>query len=277
VGCKVLVVDDNFTNRRVLQIMGSHWGMTITDTENPETAIQYLQQAVQDREPYSIAILDMNMPDMDGEKLGRLIKEDPTISGVHLVMMTSSGQRGDAFRLAEIGFDAYLTKPVRENHLRECLLQVLSGHIKSPDQSPAIITKYSVLEEHRKRIRILLAEDNQINQKVALRILAKLGYHADAVGNGHEAIHALQTIAYDLVLMDIQMPEMDGFEATTQIRNPETGVLNPQVPIIAMTAHALHGDKERCLESGMNGYVSKPVEPGHLVEEIERLLNTVPS
>jgi CheY-like chemotaxis protein/HPt (histidine-containing phosphotransfer) domain-containing protein len=200
------------------------------------------------------------MPGMDGKTLGKKIKADPALSDTRLVMLTSVGHRGESAKLQQIGFAAYLIKPIKISHLYDCLVTVLGASgAEAGDSTRPIITRHTLQEEKKRRIRILVAEDNVVNQKVALRILEKLGYWADTVANGQEAVTALETIPYDLVLMDVQMPDMNGYEATRHIRDPRSGVLQHDIPIVAMTAHALKGDREKCLEAGMNDYLSKPV------------------
>ena len=215
------------------------------------------------------------MPGMDGLTLGREIKSDRALQDTRLVMMTSLGQRGDARRLEAAGFAVYLPKPVRQSELFDGLVAALAAGL--PVREPqSVVTRHSVREMRRAGVRLLLAEDNITNQQVAVGILRKLGLHADAVANGREALEALQTIPYDLVLMDVQMPEMDGLQAARAIRDPRTPVLDHQVPIVAMTAHAMQGDREQCLEAGMNDYVSKPVNPQALAEAVERWLPRSP-
>jgi CheY-like chemotaxis protein len=211
------------------------------------------------------------MPEMDGEALGQKIKQDPDLKNTILVMMTSMGDRGDAKRLEEIGFTAYLTKPIRQSKLYDCLATVTGMQKKAAEERPAaIVTQHSLTEDQKRRLRILLAEDNIINQKVAISILGKLGYSADAVANGKEAVEALGMIPYDIVLMDCQMPEMDGYEATGEIRNPNSKVLDHNVPVIALTAHVMKGDREKCLKAGMDDYLSKPVKPQELSDMLEK-------
>jgi CheY-like chemotaxis protein/HPt (histidine-containing phosphotransfer) domain-containing protein len=219
----------------------------------------------------------MQMPDMDGESLGEAIKADPDLRDTILVMMTSLGARGDAKRLESIGFAAYLTKPVKQSQLYDCLATLLGGAVAPVKASEtAFITRHTISEANRRKIRILLAEDNPTNQQVALRVLEKLGFRADAVANGQEAIHALETLPYDLVFMDVQMPVMDGFEATRSIRSGKTKAPNPHIPIIAMTAHAMKGDREDCINAGMDDYVSKPIAPGALSEALDKWLGHDP-
>jgi signal transduction histidine kinase/DNA-binding response OmpR family regulator/HPt (histidine-containing phosphotransfer) domain-containing protein len=268
---RILIVDDNATNRQVLKQQLKPWGCRFDEASDGQQALDRFRQAVADGDPFGIGILDMQMPVMDGETLGLRIKEDPDIKDTILIMLTSLGQRGDAARMKEIGFAAYLTKPIKRSVLYDCLATITGMRKEATDEdSASIVTKHSITDAQKRKVRILLAEDNMINQKVALNILDKLGYRADAVANGKEAVKALEMIAYDLVLMDVQMPEMDGFEATAEIRNQQSRVCNHDIPIIAMTAHAMKGDRERCLEAGMDDYTSKPIEPKQLVEKIEK-------
>jgi len=275
-GLRILGVDDNATNRLVLRQLLASWRCRFEEAAGGEEALAKLREAALEGDPFRIAILDMQMPDMDGETLGRRIRNKKAFACTRLIMMTSMGTRGDAARARQIGFAAYLPKPVRKSRLFDTLITVVNLGAEPPaDKSspPPIAILDCTIEQRKRHIRILLAEDNPTNQKVALRILEKLGYRADAVSNGAEAVKALGMIPYDLVLMDVQMPEMDGFQATRQIRNSEIAVLNHAVPIIAMTAHAMKGDREACLQAGMDDYVSKPVNPPQLAEAIRRQLD----
>jgi CheY-like chemotaxis protein/HPt (histidine-containing phosphotransfer) domain-containing protein len=221
--------------------------------------------------PFDVAIVNMQMQVMDGESFGKEVKGDPDLAGTMLIMLTTVGQRGDAARLKEIGFAAYLTKPIRQSQLYDCLATVMARQaLPKSMRSASLVTKHSLSEDQKAKIRILLAEDDPTNQQVALILLERLGLRVDAVVNGKEAVEALEKVPYNLVLMDIQMPEMDGLEATKIIRDPESRVLNHHVPVIAMTAHAMKGDRERCLKAGMDDYVTKPIEPQRLTEAIER-------
>jgi len=272
-GVRVLVVDDNATNRLVLRELLRSWGCRFEEASDGSGALERLGQAQAEGDPFRIALLDMQMPGMDGRTLGEKIKGDPVLSDTLLVMLTSAGQRGDVSALQEIGFAAYLNKPVRNSHLHDCLTTVLGIPADGSGGSVRqMITRHSLKEGKKRRTRILVAEDNVVNQKVALRILEKIGFHADAVANGQEAVTALETLPYDLVLMDVQMPEMNGLEATRAIRDPEAKVLRRDIPIVAMTAHALKGDRDKCLEAGMNDYISKPVTTSALREILEKLL-----
>jgi CheY-like chemotaxis protein len=211
------------------------------------------------------------MPEMDGFWLAEQVKGDPKLAGAAIMMLTSAGQRGDAARCLELGISAYLTKPVSQSELREAIFMLLD---QKATESPAggLITHHAIHEKHAESsLKILVAEDNLVNQKLAVRMLEKRGHKITVASNGLEALAALETGAFDLVLMDIQMPEMDGFEATAAIRDSERGT-NKHQPIIAMTAHAMKGDEQRCLDAGMDGYLAKPIRG----EELSALLDSFP-
>jgi CheY-like chemotaxis protein/HPt (histidine-containing phosphotransfer) domain-containing protein len=269
-GVHILVVDDNATSREILLTQFKSWGMRPAEAPDGETGLHLLREATEIGDPYQMAVLDMQMPGMDGEALGRAIKADSALTDTHMVMLTSLGRRGDAGQFEKIGFAAYLIKPVRQSVLFDCLATVLAGESRKAEQH--IVTRHSIRGLRRGNVRILLAEDNITNQKVALGILKKFGLRAGVVANGAEAVETLETIPYDLVLMDVQMPVMDGLMATRVIRNPQSAVRNHQLPIIAMTAHALQSDREKCVEAGMNDYVSKPVTPQSLAEVLAKWL-----
>ncbi|MEI6209653.1 MAG: response regulator [Desulfuromonadales bacterium] len=268
-GTRVLVVDDNATNRMLMITLLNHWGCLYETAVDAEDGLAHLREAAKQGEPYRIALLDQEMPGMDGVELGRQIKADPMLESTLMVMVTSIAQRGDAALFEKIGFSGYLAKPVRQAQLHECMALVL-GRWKSNKPEAGIITRHIIAEAGRAGVRILLAEDNVINQKVAQNILSKLGFKADVVANGLEAVRALELINYDLVLMDCMMPEMDGFAATAMIRDSGSKVLNHNVPIVAMTANAMKGDREYCLESGMDDYLAKPVKKDNLAEILEK-------
>ncbi|MFO7534390.1 MAG: response regulator [Kiritimatiellia bacterium] len=259
-GTHILVVDDNATNREVVRAQLLSWGTRPEEAPDGPTALRMLRLAHEAGDPFQAAVLDMQMPIMDGIALARTIKEDGALKDTHLVLLTSMGQQGEPRKMKELGFSAVLTKPARQSDVFDSLAAVLAGQGIRQAARPVSIQPM-INEKRRGGARILLAEDNITNQQVALGILKKLGFHADAVANGAEAVKSLEALPYDLVLMDVQMPEMDGFEATRHIRSPLSAVLNHQVPIIAMTAHAMQGDRERCTEAGMDDYVPKPVDP----------------
>jgi PAS domain S-box-containing protein len=267
---RVLVVDDNATNRRILAHQLGSWGMIHSETESGRQALELLRSAAAAGAGYDLAILDLLMPGMDGFELARAIKSDPLIQGIRLILLTSAGLRGDGATARAVGIAAYLTKPVRQSQLFDCLAMVASA----PDATsvatlPPLVTMHTLREVQRVSDKlILLAEDNVVNQKVAIRQLQKLGYRADAVANGLEAVEALTRIPYDLVFMDCQMPEMDGYEATAEIRRMEGG--SKRTPIVAMTAHALAGDREKSISAGMDDHVTKPVKAEELARVLEK-------
>ncbi len=270
-GERILVVDDSATSRQWLTVLLGSWNCRHDEAPNAQVALSRLKSAVAEDDPFRIAILDMQMPGMGGEGLGTRIKADPALRDTVLVMMTSVGSCRDTHRLEEIGFSASVKKPIKQSALYDCLVMVRSRQPRSlTEPRKGIIARYSVAESKRGRIRILLAEDSVVNQKIALGLLKKLGFRAVAVANGLEAIKALESSPYDLVLMDCQMPKMDGYEATRIIRNPESAVRNHDIPIIAITAAAMQGDRERCIQAGMNDYIAKPVKLQIVAETIEK-------
>ncbi len=278
-GLRVLIVDDNATNRKILSHQAASWKLTPSEAKDGEQALEMLHTAAALNRPYAIVLTDLHMSGMDGFELTRRIKVDASIAAVQVVLMPSFGQRGDAQIAREIGVAAYLTKPVRQSQLYDCLVTVLDRSVATALQphvipQPKLVTRHTLKENETKaRKLILIAEDNIVNQKIASRQLEKLGYRADMVANGLEALEALTRIPYDLVLMDCQMPEMDGYEATTAIRLREG--TSKRTPIIAMTANAMEGDRERCLAAGMDGYVSKPVKLEELGAALNRFLANV--
>ena len=273
-GVRALIVDDNATGREILTTRLASWGMRPSEAQDGPGALRALYRALEEHEPFRIAVIDMQMPGMDGEALGRAIKADERLADTRMVMLTSLGMRGDARRFQEIGFAAFVVKPIRHEELKAVLSLALTERDRA--EPTPIVTRHTAREMLNRfagrKARILLAEDSITNQQVALGILRKLGLRADAVANGVEVLQALESIPYDLVLMDVQMPEMDGLEATRRIRNPQSAIRNRQIPIIAMTAHAMQGDRETCLDAGMNDYVSKPVSAQALAEALDRWL-----
>ncbi|MEP7341492.1 MAG: PAS domain S-box protein [Acidobacteriota bacterium] len=273
-GARVLIVDDNATNRSILNHQATSWGMIATEAESGERAIELLRAAVTRAEPYNIAILDLMMPTMDGFQLAEAIKADPLIAAVALVLLPSFGEAGHGERAQQIGIAAYLQKPVQQSKLYNCLMAVIP---RSPGTEPIaptnLVTRNSMREaEVRQKnktlssTRIIIAEDNVVNQRVALGQLNNLGYRAEAVPNGIELLKALEKADFDLILMDCQMPEMDGFAATAEIRRREGTARH--TTIIAMTANALDGDAEKCLAAGMDDYLSKPVKVAVLQQKL---------
>ncbi len=274
-GVRVLIVDDNATNREILGKRLAFWGMRPADAAGGEAALHLLRQGVAADDPFRIAVIDMQMPAMNGEDLGRIIAADRHLAATRMVMLTSLGGRGDARRFEQLGFSGYAAKPVRHSDLQAIL--VLS--LRNNGDRQTIVTRHTVREINSPTVsgkgRILLVEDNITNQQVALGILKKFGLSADAVANGQEALDSLAAIPYDLVFMDVQMPVMGGLEAARLIRNPQSAVLNHRIPIIAMTANAMQGDKEECLQAGMDFYLSKPVTPTALAKALDMWLPAI--
>ncbi|MFO7728013.1 MAG: response regulator, partial [Desulfonatronovibrio sp.] len=298
-GKHILIVDDNETNLEILKKQLEAWGVRVEQARGGHEALRVLDRTYKNGKNFDMAVLDMHMPGMDGEELGQKIRKSDRFRDLPLVMLTSLGRPGDARAFEELGFDAYLNKPVRQSELFDTLATVLSSEGKKSKRP--IITRHLAREIKREQTEllrfqghVLVAEDNPVNQQVASGVLKKLGVSADIVENGQKAVEALQNNSYDLVFMDVQMPEMDGLEATRRIRqmmSNEFRIMNTKnrsqkselwlrknrkndpasssiihhssfrIPIIAMTAGAMHQDKERCIEAGMDDYVAKPINP----------------
>jgi two-component system, sensor histidine kinase and response regulator len=272
-GVKVLIVDDNRTNRRILEGLVKLWGMNPTSAVDGEKALIELSEARAAKNPYDLILTDMHMPRMDGFGLVEHIKENPELSTATIMMLTSGGQRGDAARCEELGIAAYLLKPVRQAELREAIARVLSA--KEQAGGIPMITQYSLQADAApaRRLHILLAEDNPVNQKLAIRLLEKRGHHVSLATNGREALSALAKSPYDLVLMDVHMPDMDGLEATRRLRQKEKAEPSGhRQAVVAMTALVMKGDRERCTEAGMDGYLAKPIRPQELDEVLDTYL-----
>jgi two-component system, sensor histidine kinase and response regulator len=266
---RVLVVDDNATNRQILERTLSYWGVRPTSVSNAAAALAALREAKAVGVPFRLMLADCHMPEVDGFMLVEQVQHSVDLAGLITIMLTSGGQRGDGLRCKELGIAAYLIKPVLQADLLQALLQVLSVR-EGVQKLAAVITRHT-LREGRVPLRVLLAEDNVVNQKLACRLLENHGDIVVVANNGVQVLEALERQSFDLILMDAQMPQMDGFEATAAIRRLEEST-GAHLPIIAMTAHAMVGDRQRCLEAGMDGYVSKPVHPHEMFETIETVL-----
>jgi CheY-like chemotaxis protein/nitrogen-specific signal transduction histidine kinase len=265
-GLRVVVVDDHAVNRAVLEQFLTAWGMGHESAEDARGAMTVMRAAVGRGEPFDAAILDMNMPGTDGLELARRIQASPDLAPTKLVLLTSSGQRGEAGAARQVGFMGYLTKPVRQSQLYDCLATVMGASNRS--EAP-LVTRHRLMERTKASApRVLLAEDNAVNQKVAVLLLERLGYRVDVVPNGQDAVDAVRTVPYAAVLMDCQMPVLDGYEATRRIRAEEA--THRHTPIIAMTASALEADQERSFTAGMDDHVSKPVTLDHLAGVLAR-------
>jgi CheY-like chemotaxis protein len=293
-GKRVIVVDDFPINVQLLREWLRVLGMRVDTASGGESALMQLRTAAADDDPFDVAVLDFLMPAMDGEQLGRLIRDDPALGGIRLVLATSSAQRGDADRFHAAGFNAYLTKPFRPETLVGALEVVLAREPGWRADEP-IVTRHALNErpraapptagaipvepvklprpalanragEGRALVRVLLAEDNPVNQLVATKMLESLGCRVDVASDGTEVIQMSGRFPYDLIFMDVQMPHVDGLEATRRIRLRDGG----GVRIVAMTANAMQGDRERCLEAGMDDYISKPITPDALRSALKR-------
>ena len=254
-GLPVLVIDDNATNRQILEEVLIGWEMAPTIAEGVD-ALGALEDAGPSGRQFSLVLLDAQASEKGAFEIASAIKENPEWA-VPMIMLTSSvGMRGDAEKCRKLGIAAYLTKPIKQSELFDAILTVLDIHGAEPGEND-LVTKHSI-RESRTRFRILLAEDNVVNQRLAVKVLNKRGYRVVVAGNGKEAVAAFEREPFDAILMDVQMPEMDGFEATAVIREKEKET-GSHIPIIAMTAHAMKGDREKFLEVGMDSYLSKPV------------------
>ncbi|MCP5053775.1 MAG: response regulator [bacterium] len=280
---RILIVGGNANNRRLMTLMLDSWYCRCDETLYADQALDIMREAAAGNDPYRIVITDKIIPGSDGEEFGKKVKRIPELNDSLLIMMTSLGRQGDGSRLKQIGFSAYLTKPIKKLQFYDCLVAVLNRQHQSAGkvEEENLVTRHSLKEDRRHRCRILLVEDNDTNVTVAVSILEKLGYHADEANNGKEALKMLDSAYYDIILMDCQMPVMDGYETTRRIRRIEAGTSGQKrqskgqlshIPIIAMTAHAMEGDREKCLEAGMDDYISKPVNPQNLQDVIEKWL-----
>jgi PAS domain S-box-containing protein len=273
-GQRILVVDDNATNRKVLMGQLSMRGMEPVCASSANEALTLMRGAAQSGRPFEVALLDHQMPGCDGATLGKTILEDPAINAVRLVLLTSSGQRGEGRLFADLGFAGYLLKPVTHRDLTDCLMMVLGARPQAwHSRTQPIVTRHALRSKRvRESHRVLLAEDNPVNQKVACRTLEKLGYRVDVAGDGQAAVDAWTSGRYDLILMDCQMPVMDGYEACRRIRDLEHTSGAQRIPIIALTAHAMKGADVECTAAGMDDYLSKPIDRALLSAALERWL-----
>ena len=264
-GLRLLVVDPNETTRTMLQQQTESWGITAAVEGAGEAALATLRAAAERGQPIEVALIDRFLPDMSGEELGRRIKAEPALQACRLVMVSSSGLRGDAARVSEIGFAAYLPKPITATTLLDCLLQLHGAGPCHPTGSAGLITVHSMSERRPASLKILLADDNPVNCRIAVLMLEKAGHRIDVVEDGVDAVAAVEEKDYDLVLMDVQMPRMSGLEATERIRALP---VRSDVPVIAITANAMKGDDERCFAAGMSDYITKPIDRARLLSKV---------
>jgi CheY-like chemotaxis protein len=270
-------VDDNATNLKILMGQLNYCGMDAEFARSAPEAMEMLRAAKSEGRAFEIALLDHDMPDINGSQLGRQILSDPTLRGTRLVMLTSSGQTADARVFAEMGFAGYLLKPIGQRDLTDCMLLVLGFDSEDwQTRTQPIVTKHEILMTRApSNRRILVADDSEVNQKVARRMVEKLGYAVDVVNNGREALAAWQSGRYDLILMDCQMPELDGYEATREIRRREHP--GHHIPIVALTAHAMKDADRACRAAGMDEYLSKPIDRDRLEAVLENSLRALPA
>jgi hypothetical protein len=267
-GSRLLIVDSNSTTGLLMQQHTANWDAESVLVASGGEAVVRLREAVRHGRAFDVALIDRSLPDMSGEELGQRIKSDPQLGAVQLVMVASSGLRGDAARVRQIGFAAYLPKPVTATTLVECLqeLRATGGARDGPAPAGGLITVHSISERRPAPLRILLADDNPVNCRIAVLMLEKAGHRIDVVNGGAEAVEAVRGNRYDLVLMDVQMPDVDGLEATRRIR--ALPIAHAGVPVIAITANALQGDDQRCFAAGMNDYITKPIDRARLLGKI---------
>ena len=266
-GIRVLVVDDNATNRRILAEMLLNWRMEAATASGAVEALQTIRQAEQSNQPFSLVLSDMHMPDVDGFALAEQIRQDPSLHGTIIMMLTSGDRLGDRERSQELGIASYLIKPIKQSELFDAMTKAMeTAEIATLRSLPPAAESAGP----PRPLKILLAEDSVVNQKLAVGLLSSKGHQVSVVNNGRDAVTAVAQESFDLILMDVQMPELDGLQATAQIRTHEQGT-GRRVPIIAMTAHAMKGDRERCLEAGMDGYVAKPVRSRELFATIAEI------
>jgi CheY-like chemotaxis protein len=272
-GLLVLVVDDNATNRRILNEMLTQWQMRPTTADSGAAALGCMLHAAAAGTPFPLVLIDAHMPEMDGFELAERIKHTPELASATIMMLSSADLTGEAARCRELGLEAFLPKPVKPLELLEAIQKALGTSVK--DTAQQVAAGQSLVDQMSRPLRILLAEDNLVNQKLVIRLLEKRGHTVLLVTNGREAVDAVAAYDFDLVLMDVQMPKLDGFEATAAVRERERST-GGHLPIIAMTAHAMKGDDERCLQAGMDAYVSKPIGVRDLLQAIASVMTAGP-
>ena len=272
-GKRILLVSRNSAVTPTLASYFEVWGCRFDAVSDADEALCTLNEGAESKRPFDLVLVVMQLPAIDGAAIGQRIMAEDAPGQPPMILLTAQGMRGEAARMKAIGYAAYLTLPVRRSQLLECLVMVLgAGQAEPASRLAPLITRHLISDARKKRSRILLVEDNSVNRMLALHLLKKFGFQADAVTDGKAALAHLNAHPCDLVLMDIQMPEMDGFETTRAIRKGGAEIRDRHIPIIAMTAHAMEGDRERCLEAGMDDYISKPISPEQLFDAITRHL-----
>jgi len=268
-GLRVLVVDNNPANCKIITHIISRWGMDTDTASDGLSALERMRNAHGVGKPFQLALVEYSMPGMAGDEFARHVMDDPALAATHLILVTSSSRRGDARYMQEAGYAGYLVKPVKQSMLMDCIATVVGQADASvPDAKHKLVTQHSLREAKHRQLVLLLAEDNPVNQKVALNLLGKAGHVVEVANNGHEALELVQQKRYDAVLMDCQMPDMDGYDATRAIRSLDHPA--SRIPIIAMTANVMRKDRKKCLDSGMDDYLAKPVKPAELFAALER-------
>lgn len=267
-GLRALVVDDNSTNRRILSAILSRWGALPASVADGPSALREIEIANAARHPFSLILLDGHMPEMDGFAVAGEIGRDPKLRGAAIMMLTSAGYIGDVARCRALGISAYLIKPIAQRELLEAICQTLPAACAAAAAQTRAQTSQMASTGMHRALRVLLVEDNSVNQTLAVRLLEKRGHHVTVTADGRAAVAAFEKRAFDVILMDVQMPEMNGFEAAAEIRRREQAT-GGHIPIVAMTAHALKGDEERCLASGMDAYIPKPIRAAELYSTLE--------
>jgi CheY-like chemotaxis protein len=268
-GLRVLVVDDNATNRRILEEVLTQWRMQPMAVASAHAALEAMEAAARVKRPYPLVLLDASMPGMDGFDLAERIQQSPRLAGASIMMLSSGARPGDRARCFELGISAYLTKPVKQSDLMDTIVGVFSPRLSRAKARPGAVAERRM--KPTRHLRVLVAEDNAVNQQVAVGMLERAGHEATVAANGREVLALLEKGAFDVVLMDVQMPEMDGLEATAAIRERER-TTGGHLPIVALTAHAMKGDAERCLQAGMDAYLAKPLQPRELAAAIDGIL-----
>ncbi len=272
-GKRILIIDDNHLNLDVLKGFLTKWGFVVDAATDGRHGIQICTMMAKTNLPFEMVITDFQMPGIDGSKVGEALRTDPLTKEIKLVMLTSQGLRGEAAAMKKIGFDAYLAKPIRRSQLFDAIVMAFSRSSgKEQDEEEQLLTRHSIIESRQQDLKILVVEDHPVNQKIMQKILDKAGFANHTASDGCLALEYLEKDSFDLVIMDVQMPVMDGYECARHIRSAEKDRFDPKIPIIALTAHAMLGDMDKCLKAGMDDYTTKPVDSQVLIRKINKLV-----